>query len=271
MPLVRGTYMRHVTFPIALAAAFVLAHPARVLAESPGASASATAHAIDELHNAIAQGKVTLTPTVTPTVTSTPTATPQPTNSPAPSETPTVTSTPGPPCWADDNGDKWLIVDGDVYFDTDGNPVQCPDPLKPHATELPTPTDAPFIQPNVIFPTPQVIIRDVVREVVVYRDAPTDAPTDTPTGTPTDTPIPTPTLTSTPTATSTSSPTPTSTPTSRPTATRQPTPMPQSSAAEEAAAAPAPPRPYVPAPWPIRSAEVIIPAVSDRPAIESEL
>ena len=69
----------------------ILFLPGTALADTP---AQATAHAIDELANAIAQGKVTLTPTPTPTATPSPTATPTPT--PAPSATPEPTSTPEP-------------------------------------------------------------------------------------------------------------------------------------------------------------------------------
>jgi hypothetical protein len=68
-----------------------------VWAEPGGASAIATAHALEELKNAIAQGKTTLTPTPTASVTEAP-ATPTATLAPAPTDTPEpAPSVPPPP------------------------------------------------------------------------------------------------------------------------------------------------------------------------------
>jgi hypothetical protein len=67
-------------------------------AEPPGASATATGHALDELANAIAQGKITRTPTPTASPTATPvppTATPTPT--PVPNDPPPATPEPALP------------------------------------------------------------------------------------------------------------------------------------------------------------------------------
>jgi hypothetical protein len=55
--------------------------------------AQATQHALDELANALAQGKITLTPTSTPTFTPTPTPTLIPTATPEPTETDTPVPT----------------------------------------------------------------------------------------------------------------------------------------------------------------------------------
>ena len=73
---------------------------APVSAERPGASATATAHALDELANAIAQGKITRTPTPTSTPTAVPTSTPIP----PPADSPVPTATPDPPLPVPDVG-----------------------------------------------------------------------------------------------------------------------------------------------------------------------
>ena len=83
---------------LGLGALLPLAPPA--FAERPGASATATAHALDELANAIAQHKVTLTPTPTATPTAVPTATPVP----PPADSPIPTATPDPPLPVPDVG-----------------------------------------------------------------------------------------------------------------------------------------------------------------------
>jgi len=83
---------------LGLVAVPLLATPA--LAERPGASATATVHALDELANAIAQGKVTRTPTPTSTPTAVPTSTPVP----PPADSPVPTATPDLPLPVPDVG-----------------------------------------------------------------------------------------------------------------------------------------------------------------------
>jgi membrane-bound metal-dependent hydrolase YbcI (DUF457 family) len=176
-----------------------------------------------------------ITPTATPTRTPSQPPIPVATSTPAPTETPSPTATPGPPCWTDEDGNKWLIVENNLYFDEDGEPYRCPDPLS-IGPQQESPTEAPFVEPFVepqILPTippiataPQVIRQVVVTVVTVYRDVP--RPADTPV--PTETPTPFPTETSTPTpismSTSTPTPTPTSTATRVPTSTSLPTVVP---------------------------------------------
>lgn len=141
--------------------------PAPVLADNR-TPARATAHARDELANAIAQGKITLTPTATATSTPSPTSTPTVTSSPTlePTETPVPTSWPQP-CWMTD-------ADG-IVFDEDGAPVPCsllaaqvlppdgpPDDglavdlsASPPALE---PPPADLANPDMPTPTPEVIV-----------------------------------------------------------------------------------------------------------------
>ena len=77
--------------------ALLVVAPAQLAeADSPGAAPAATQHALDELANAIAQGKITLTPTPSPTSTPSPTATTAPTDTPVPLATATLVATPSP-------------------------------------------------------------------------------------------------------------------------------------------------------------------------------
>jgi len=184
--------------------------------------AEATAHALDELANCVAQHRPEC-PTATPTP---PTATPTPVNTPSPSptvtlettSTPTVMPTPEPElCWLTDD-------QGDVVFAADRAPVSCADPAletdsnPPTPTEAPTPTSAPAAAPvRAVAPvsTPRVEVQTVIQTVVVEV---TVAPIDTPLPTLTRTPSPA-TASSTATSSSTPTPTSTSTPTPTPTAT----------------------------------------------------
>lgn len=198
--------------------------------------AFATQHALDELRNAIAQGKITLTPTPTPTATLTLTSTA--TVAPLVTLTDTPTATPSPvatsePCWLLDD-------QGDVVFDEDGAPVPCP-------TDSPTeetPTDIPSETPT-LTPTPVVITRVVQvpgaapPAQVIYVQVP--APTTEPTLVPTSTNVPTLRPTSTQTATST--PTRTSTPTATSTPTPTVAPKPTATPTPKSAAAPPEPQP----------------------------
>ena len=82
--------------------------------------ARATQHALDELANAIAQGKITLTPTLTPTLTATPTPKPAPTSTPEPTETdtPVPTAVPTMPVADDDQPSNAYLRPGpDGWFE----------------------------------------------------------------------------------------------------------------------------------------------------------
>jgi hypothetical protein len=221
------------------------------VAASPSyAQSAADAHATEEAINCIAQRKCQA-PTATPQPTSTPRAVPTATTAVA-TALPTVTATPAasptlsaePPCWTDDNGARWLLVDNAPYFDESGRPVACPASLVPDTDETPAVVDeAPFVQPT-IFPTPTPVVqtviqtvREIVREITVVHDAtPQPLVTDVPTAmateesTPTSTPTPSPTPTETVTATATE--TVAATPTARATPTTTPTPRPAVTPAE---------------------------------------
>lgn len=184
--------------------------------------AEATAHALDELQNAVAQGKITLTPTPTPEPTATWTSSPTATSTPQPTDTPTSvpTATPEPaPCWLTDPDT------GDIVFDKDGAPVPCPVENAqegPSQAAEPTPTPTPTspvvvyiqapaapVQPQAPAPAAQVVVQTVIVEV-----------TPVPAETPAPTPIPaTVVATAAPTVTRTSTATPTATRTAAATAT----------------------------------------------------
>src|SRR6266851_3668594 len=101
-----------VVLVVAGLATLMMTRPVHAETRTP---AEATQHALDELQNAIVQGKITRTPTPTPTQTAT--LTPQPTSPPTfepiATETPTPTPTPQP-CWM--VGEET----GDIVFDEDG-------------------------------------------------------------------------------------------------------------------------------------------------------
>lgn len=170
--------------------------------------AFATQHAQDELANAVAQGKVTLTPTPSPTLTLTPTATATPTVTPLPVEVSVIRFTPTPtdePCWLLDD-------QGEVVFDEDGAPVPCPtdQPMEELPTETPTiaPTPVPPLPVQPQPAAPQVIT--VVQTVEVIVTATPEPATATPP--PTEVVIASPTIamaiaTSTPTVTPSATPT----------------------------------------------------------------
>lgn len=171
--------------------------------------AFATQHALDELRNAIAQGKITLTPTPSATATSTT----LPATSTAtlvvatdtPTVEPTATATEAP-CWLQDD-------DGAIVYDEDGAPVPCPPdiPAEETPTDIPTETLTPTLTP-----TPQPTSAPMQPQIVyVYLPAATVEPTST--LEPTDMPTATAVLTST--ALSTMAPFTTSTPILTPTAT----------------------------------------------------
>lgn len=208
---------------LGLLAVAVAVLPGTVWAESAGASAAATQHAYEELQNAIAQGKVTLTPT--PTMTPSPTFTVTPTSTPT--LVPTATPTPEPavveePCWLTDIdwGDP---NDNYIVFDEDGAPVPCQLDQPPPVSE-PTPEPEPRA---VNAETPAIARAAAVSAPVASPPAAAVAPTPLPTYTPypTYTAVPTstvaPTLTATATATRTVTPTPrvTASPTATATAT----------------------------------------------------
>lgn len=179
--------------------------------------AEATAHAREELANAIAQGRVTVTPTPTAIPTSTPTPVPTDQATPEPSVAPTETPLPTtePQCWQTDD-------EGNVLFRDDGTPIACLFPDQPADDGLSVEPDATVVlaPPPVDTPvsaTPQVVYV-VVQQPAAYVPPPTAAPaqvvyvvvtptpfaparTSTPTVTPTFTPAPVaPTATALPTA-----------------------------------------------------------------------
>ena len=207
-----------------------------VLADSPGAAAAATQHALEEQANACAQRKPEcFTPTPTPTVPSTSTAVAIATTTTVPTSTiertPTATPTPEP-CWLTDQ-DLGDPDSGYIVFDETGAPVPCP-PDQPLPTEEPTPTAEPSAvsteTPVPVRPAPAVAI--VASQPVAAAPPPAPAlPTYTPY--PTYTPPPTPSLqitraaVSTPTLAATGTPTPTATgtPQATPTVTATPRPV----------------------------------------------
>ncbi len=222
----------------------------------------ATVHALEELANAIAQGRITRTPTPTVTPTATPTLTLIPTAVPV---VPTVVSQPEPtatlaPCWFTDEtyGDP---DNGYIVFDDQGAPVPCPPegnaapeglPDAEPVIDMPTPTATPSRVPVVTrpqVPQPQIIYVQVpAAEAPPTREIP-----PTMTAVPTFTAIPTATLrvldTVTPVPTRTEIPTrtPPSLPTVTPAATPRPVrPVPQPAVANP----PRPPEPRAPLPSP---------------------
>lgn len=132
-------------------------------------TATAAARVVGDIENAIAQGKITITPTQTLTVTPTPTRTPSPVSTPTVAVYPSTTATQTPePCWLTDQ-DLGDPESGYIVFDENGAPVPCPDPMsiptdEPTATPTPTPivTSTPiiiYIQVPVVItatPVPQV-------------------------------------------------------------------------------------------------------------------
>jgi hypothetical protein len=227
---------------------------APVAAESPAGSASATAHALDEQANCLAQRRPecpTFTPLPTSTPTPAPTTAPSATAVPAPSLAPPAdTPTPEPvptPCWMVDP-DLGDADSGYVVFDeTTGYPMPCASAAvaeeSTQATEsadapTPTPSQTPtppstrpataVPQRQVIYiqqppPQPQVVYVQVTApprvEYIVpptITSAPTATPSPSPTRTPTPTRSPPPTATPTPTSTSVVLPTVSPTPVAEP-------------------------------------------------------
>ena len=244
------------TLGASVLAGVVLTPP--VAAESSGAAAGATAHALEEQANCYAQHRpecptYTPLPTLTPTPTPSPsaTATLDPTVAPAPApDTPTPVPT---PCW---------VVDPDlgdpnssyvVFNEATGEPVACQSagataepthPPTPTTTSTSTAAPTPAPQPQIVYvqqaaPRPRVVyVQVTAAPQVEYVYPPT--PTPPPTATPSPTRSPTPTR---PTPTHTSTPTPTHTPTSRPSPTQTPAAAPVS---EDISPPLSPPRQPVP-------------------------
>jgi len=186
----------------------------------------ATQHALDELANAIAQGKITFTPTPTATRTPTPQPSATATLEPTATETPQPTATPVPePCWLTDD-------QGVVYAD-DGTPIPCDAPATPEPTleltaisiPVPTATTPPPAASVSAAPAAPRIERVVETVVVVVTAVPIDTPTPRPTVPPVVVVLE-PLSTPSPSATATSSPTATSTPTAVVVATSAPTAAP---------------------------------------------
>lgn len=184
--------------------------------------AEATAHALDELANCVAQGPrsggdycptATPTPTVMPSPTST--STPRPETHDTTSWVLTVTVIPTPePCWLQDE-DLGDPANGWIVFDDQGAPVPCPTDTPAEETPI-EPTDTPTATP----PAPQAqplrigapavgapMQQVVVIQTVIVTAEPVATATPRPTPSPTSSPTPTATLTRTPTATATATPT----------------------------------------------------------------
>jgi hypothetical protein len=207
-------------------------------ADGPRTPSEATAHALEELANAIAQGKVTRTPTpaaptlaATATLSPTPTATSSPTDTPTPE--PTATPTLEQPCWLTDE-DLGDPDGGYVVFDQDGAPVPCPEPIEAPTVEpaptvvRPTATSTP-VPP----PTPRA-----VPQAAPQQPLPTYTPYPTYTPQPTYTALPLPSATLTPTRAATATRTPPATATLVATATVTSTPLPPVVATRPASAQP---------------------------------